>query len=320
MRICIILIVGLLLVCCNDDSKIESEISKIEIEFEVERFDKLFLEATPNDLPKLKNAYPFLFSEKVPDSIWITKMNDSLQNVVLKEVSKTYSDLKGVKNELTSLFQHLKYYDKFFTIPRVITLSNNVAYRNRIVVTDTIMLIALDNYLGEDHRFYVDSDIPMYLAKNFTEPQIVSDIASNYAEKYAFQTRRKTLLDEMIYFGKLLYFKDMVIPFKTDAEKIGYTQAQLQWAEANESPIWSHFIEKEMLYSTDSKLPFRFIADAPFSKFYLELDNDSPGRLGQYIGWQIVKAYAQNTGKDLMRIMQEDPETIFRTSKFKPKK
>ena len=207
-----------------------------------------------------------------------------------------------------------------FSIPRVITLTNYVQYRDNVIVTDSIALIALDNYLGKEHRFYVDGGIPDYLARNFEADQIVVDLADGYAQKYVFQPNRKTFLDEMIYFGKLLYFKDVMIPFKTDAEKIGYSDEQLLWAEANETPIWSYFIEEELLYSSDSKLPSRFIANAPFSKFYREFDNESPGQLGQYIGWQIVKAYAENTNEDVMTILQKDPEEIFRKSKFKPKK
>ena len=80
---------------------------------------------------------------------------------------------------------------------------------------------------------------------------------------------RKTLLDEMIYFGKQLYFKDVMIPFMTDPDRIGYSQEELKWAQANEEPIWSLFVLNEMLFGTDSSLPTRFIADAPFSKFYL---------------------------------------------------
>jgi gliding motility-associated lipoprotein GldB len=320
MRIYIVLIFGLVLASCNEDSKLENEIAKIETDFVIERFDKAFFNAEPKDLPKLKGAYPFLFSKRTPDSIWIARINDSLQKVVLTEVTETYADFKDVKNDITQLFQHLKYYDKTFKEPRVIALTNNVDYRNKVIVNDSLMLVALDNYLGESHRFYTDSDIPKYKAKNFRREQIVSDFASEYAKKYTFQTHRKTLLDEMIYFGKLLYFKDVMIPFTSDAQKIGYSEDQLKWAEANESPIWSHFIEEEMLYSTNPKLPNRFIADAPFSKFYLELDNESPGRLGQYIGWQIVKAYAENTDEDAMRILQKEPEEIFRKSKFKPRK
>ncbi|WP_458627692.1 gliding motility lipoprotein GldB [Winogradskyella sp. PC D3.3] len=320
IRIYFILLLGFMMFSCEEESKVEQEIAKIDVDFTVERFDRAFSEAIPSDLPKLKTVYPFLFSKHTPDSIWVNRMNDTLQHEISQEVNKVFGDFKDVKEEMVAMFQHLKYYDKVFALPRVITLTNDVQYRDRVIVTDTIALIALDNYLGETHRFYVDGNIPMYLAKNFTKSQIVVDLANGYAKKYAFQSKRKAFLEEMIYFGKLLYFKDVIIPFKTDAEKMGYSDLQLQWAEANESQIWSYFIEKELLYSTDPKLPNRFIADAPFSKFYLELDNESPGRLGQYIGWQIVKAYAERTDADVMAIMQTEPEEIFRKSNFKPKK
>ena len=320
IRIYFILFTVFTMFSCNKDSKVEQEIAKIEVDFNVERFDKAFYQAIPKDLGQLKIEYPFMFSKHTPDSIWVNRINDTLQNEILQEVDVAFKDFKEPKEELIAMFQHIKYYDKVFSVPRVITLTNDVQYRDNVIVTDSIALIALDNYLGETHRFYVDGNIPAYLAKNFTKEQIVVDLVDGYAKKYAFQASRKTLLDEMIYFGKLLYFKDAIIPFKTNAEKIGYSENQIKWAEANESQIWSYFIEKELLYSTDPKLPNRFIADAPFTKFYLELDNESPGRLGQYIGWQIVKAYAETTGKDMMKIMQTEPEEIFRKSKFKPKK
>ncbi len=303
---------------CNEDSKLESEIAKIEADFNIERFDKALLNASSRDLSKLKQAYPFLFSRHIADSIWLLRMKDTLQKKLLTEVNTTFPNFKNEKKELQHLFRNLKYYDKTFRIPRVITLTNDVDYRNKTIVNDSLVLIALDNYLGVKHEFY--QNIPTYLTANMKSSQITVNIANKYAEKYIFQSGRKTFIDKMVYYGKLLYFKDIIIPFKTDAEKIGYTEAQLKWAEANESAIWSYFVEKELLYSTDHKTPNRFIADAPFSKFYLELDNQSPGRLGQYIGWQIVRAYAKTTGYGLMKIMETDPEELFRKSKFKPKK
>lgn len=320
IRFYLVLMIGLFFVSCNEESKLENEIAKINVDLVVERFDKAELNAKPNDLPKLKKGYPYLFSKRTPDSIWINRLTDTLQNEILVEVNKTFLDFKSTNEELKNLFKHIKYYDKMFSVPKVVTLTNYVQYRDNVIVTDSIVLIALDNFLGKDHKFYVNGGIPEFVAANFTEKQIVPTIAEAYAKDYVFQTKRKTFLDEMIYFGKLLYFKDIMMPFKSNAEKIGYTEEQLEWAEANEEPIWSYFVEKELLYSSDSKLPNRFIADAPFSKFYLELDNQSPGRLGQYIGWQIVKAYAEKTDKDVMTILQADPEEIFRKSKFKPKK
>jgi hypothetical protein len=245
-------------------------------------------------------------------------MNDTLQQQLFNEVDKTFGNFDKEANEIRSLFQHLKYYEKTFKVPSVITLTNYVDYRNKTIVTDTIALIALDNYLGENHEFY--SDIPKYLTQNMKPSQIVSDLASDYASKYIFQSHRKTLLDEMIFFGKELYFKDKMIPFKTDAEKIGYTQEQLDWAISNESYIWRYFIEKELLYSTDSSLPSRFVAPAPFTKFYLELDSESPGRLGQYIGWQIVRSYMENNSVEFLDMLQMDASDIFTDAKFKPRK
>ena len=56
-------------------------------------------------------------------------------------------------------------------------------------------------------------------------------------------------------------------------------------------------------------------------KFYLEqIDNDSPGRVGRYIGWQIVKQYMDKHPVSLKKLLITDAETIFKTSKYKPKK
>lgn len=303
---------------CKKESKVESEISKIDIDVKVERFDLAFSKAQPTDLPQLKSAYPFLFSERIHDSIWIERMNDSLQKELSTEVEKQFSNFDDVQDDIESLFQHLKYYDKTFKVPRVITVTSDVDYRNKTIVTDTIVLISLDTYLGSEHHFY--EGIQRFLTINMERNQIVSDLAANYSENYIYQNNPKTLLDDMIYFGKQLYFKDMMIPFKSDADKIGYSEDQLEWAKANESEIWRYFIERELLFSTDNSLAGRFIADAPFSKFYLELDSESPGKVGQYLGWQIVKSYMKNNEVPFMDMLKMNADEIFNNSKFKPRK
>ena len=317
-NISIILIVLTSLFSCENESKIENEISKIDIDFTIERFDRAFAEAHPENLTQLKQTFPFLFSKHVPDSIWINRMNDTLQNELSSEVNLKFPNLNEVEHDIQNLFQHLKYYDKTFSEPRIVTLTSDVDYRNKTIVTDTIVLIALDTYLGSDHIFY--GGIQSYLRQNFVEEQVVCDLATNYAKKYSYQSQRKTLLDEMIYFGKSLYFKDKMIPFKTDMEKIGYTPNQFTFATENEQNIWRYFIEKEMLYSTENDLSSRFIAPAPFSKFYLELDSESPGRLGQFIGWQIVRSYMENNEVTLMDMLQKDAIEIFNNANYKPAK
>ena len=226
--------------------------------------------------------------------------------------------LKTETKEIKQLFQALKYNFPTFRIPRVITTTSDVDYRNKVIVTDTIAIVELDTYLGKDHFFY--EGLQSYIVANMRPEQIVVDLANAYAQKYVLNTKRKNLLEEMIYFGKLLYVKDKIIPFKTDAEKIGYTPEQLDWVVANQEQMWQYFIDKEVLYSTDSKLPSRFINDAPFSKFYLaEIDNESPGKVGQFVGWQIVRAFMENNDATLVDLINTPAQTIFNKAKYKPR-
>jgi len=303
---------------CQNSSKVEKEISAIEIDLTIERFDQLFASSSPSDLPVLKQSYPFLFSKKFSDSVWIRRMKDPIQALLATAVDSVFDDFKKTESEIHLFYQHLKYYNKPLKTPRIITVLSDVDYRNKIAVTDTIVLIALDTYLGENHEFY--ASFYDYTKQNLNSNQIVPDLATSYAEQFIYQPNRTTFLDEMIYFGKQLYLKDLWIPFKTDFEKIGYSVSEYEWSQENEFYIWQYFVENELLYQTDRKLLGRFIVAAPFSRFNLELDRESPGRLGQYIGWQIVKSYMKKNPTSVLEMLQIDPQEIFNNAKFKPKK
>ena len=303
---------------CQNSSKVEKEISAIEIDLTIERFDQLFASSSPSDLPVLKQSYPFLFSKKFSDSVWIRRMKDPIQALLATAVDSVFDDFKKTESEIHLFYQHLKYYNKPLKTPRIITVLSDVDYRNKIAVTDTIVLIALDTYLGENHEFY--ASFYDYTKQNLNSNQIVPDLATSYAEQFIYQPNRTTFLDEMIYFGKQLYLKDLWIPFKTDFEKIGYSVSEYEWSKENEFYIWQYFVENELLYKTDRKLLGRFIVAAPFSRFNLELDRESPGRLGQYIGWQIVKSYMKKNPTSVLEMLQIDPQEIFNNAKFKPKK
>jgi hypothetical protein len=158
------------------------------------------------------------------------------------------------------------------------------------------------------------------LKQNFEERQMMPDVVSSFSSRKIPPPSDKMLLSEMIYYGKQLYLKDLVIPNYYDAEKIGYSPEQITWCQENESYMWRYFIDKQLLYSSDAKLPNRFINLAPFSKFYLEIDNDSPGRVGTWIGWQIVRSFMENNEVSLQQMLKMDSKELFEKSKYKPKK
>jgi hypothetical protein len=150
--------------------------------------------------------------------------------------------------------------------------------------------------------------------------KIPVDVALAYAKQYVKPPTEPTLLAHMIYQGKLLFVLDKVLPLTDDALKIGYTAQQLQWSQENEQFIWRYFVEKEALFNTNSKLLTQFIKPAPFSKFYLEIDNESPGRIGAFIGWRMVRSYMQNNDVPLIALLQKPAQEIYKNSKYKPVK
>lgn len=304
-------------ISCDKKSKVEKSVEQIPLKLKVYRFDKAFFETSTNDLHNLKEEYPFFFPKGTPDKVWLNKMQNPQWRELYQAVEKKFSDFGKQTLEIEDLFKHIKYYFPKTVTPKVYTVIAEMDYNNKTIYANDKLIISLELYLGAKHKFY---EFPKYLEQNFEERQIMPDIVTSFSSGKIPSSGDKTLLAEMIYYGKQLYLKDELLPHYNDAEKIGYLPEQILWCQENESYIWRYFIEKELLYSTDSKLPNRFINLAPFSKFYLEIDNESPGRVGQWIGWQIVRSYMHNNEVSLQDMLKVSPKELFEKSKYKPKK
>ncbi|MDI6048720.1 gliding motility lipoprotein GldB [Flavobacterium sp. XS2P24] len=307
----------LFILSCDKKNKVESAVTAIPLEVKVERFDKIFFETPPQDLEKVKKQFPFFFPPGNDNSVWLIKMQDPLWRELYTEVQKKYGDFEPVKLELETLFKHIKYYFPKTKTPKVITIISEMDYKNKAIYADSLVVISLELYLGKNHKFY---QFPNYLKQNFEERQIAPDVVSSFSAGKIPPVLDKDLLSQMIYSGKQLYLKDLLLPDYTDAEKMGYTPEQITWCQENESYMWRYFIEKEMLYNNDQKLISRFINSAPFSKFYLEIDNESPGQVGAWIGWQMVRSYMKNNDVPLVDLLKTNAKEIFVKSKYKPKK
>lgn len=308
----------LLLFSCEKQKKINKEVEALKVSVTIERFDQKFAEATPENWKSLREEYPFFFPGFYPDSVWVAKTTDTLQKELEFETDKIFRDFTKYEKEIELLFKHIKYYFSEFTEPVVYTVISDVDYQNSVVLTEDKLVIGLDNFLGADHKFY--SGISRYIAKNLKPEQLIPTITTRFAQQRVPFPANNTFMEKMVYYGKILYLKQLFLPLYNDEDIIGYTNEEIDWARANESEIWRYFVEKELLYNTHQNMDSRFLNDAPFSKFYLELDNESPGRLGQYIGWQIVMAYMKNNAVELRQMLQTNGEDIFKNSKFKPRK
>ena len=313
----ILFIIFIALTSCDKKTKTEKEIEIIPVKVEVERFDKAFFETNPENLQGLKSKYPYFFPGS-DDAALKERITDPQWRDLYNEVQKKFPNFDKESASIEELLKHIKYYFPQSKVnPKVITIIGDMDNEMKTVYTDSLLIVSLELYLGKDHKFY---DYPAYIKKNFEAEQIVSDLAQDFAERNIAPPREKTLLSQMIYYGKIYYLKDLLIPSSSDAEKIGYSPEEIVWSEENESYMWRYFIENKLLFDTSTKLSNRFINPAPFSKFYLEIDNESPGSVGRWIGWQIVRAYAKNNEVPLETLLKTDAKEIFDNSKYKPRK
>ncbi|WP_430615612.1 gliding motility lipoprotein GldB [Flavobacterium sp. JP2137] len=311
-------LMGFFLFSCSDKKGVDASISEIPVDFKIERFDQLFYDTPTADFPALKKRFPFLFPAQFDDAFWMEKKADTLFVELHDEVQKKFDNLDQVALGLKGLFQHIKHYYPEENPKRVITLISEVDIESKAIYADSLVLISLDTYLGKDHRFY--QGFPEYLRPEFEADQILPDVADAFISTKIARVQDKTLLGQMIFQGKLLYAKQQLLPELSDEVIVMYTQEQLKWCIANEEQMWRYFVNDKLLYSTDYKLQTRFIQPSPFSKYYLDIDADSPGRTGAWLGWQIVRSYMKNNNVTLQTLLQMDAKEIFEQSRYKPKK
>lgn len=240
-----------------------------------------------------------------------------------REVDSVYPNLNKTEIELNETFKYIKYYYPKVKIPRFISFLSGFAYQ--IPIGDNYMGIGLDMFLGKDSKFYpaLIKSIPRYQSRRFESTYIVPRITEEFAKEELFKPNDEdqTLLSQMIYNGKILYFMDQVLPEKvSDTVKIGYTGRQLAWCKNFEGNIWAVFLENDLLYKTDFRKIQVYLTDGPFTAGLGDKGESAP-KLGVWIGWQIVKKYmAEHPDVSLQQLMADtDTQKILTKAKYKPK-
>lgn len=314
----------LLLASCNKN-KLDINVSKIDASVELKRFDLALFEIDEanfeTELSELKSKYPAVFKlAGFTMEDWKNQYSDSFYRELHKEIKSKFNTIEKQEKELETILKHFKYYYPKKTTPTVYTYISGLDYELPILYLDSILFISTDNFLGANSSFY--NTLPKYLAEDYSMQFLASEVAKEIGKSVNKPVEANpTLLDYMIYHGKLLYFADAMMPKKDDHIKIRYTPEEIEWSKANEYNIWSNLVNNELLFSKKNAEVQRFIDPAPFTKFYLKIDNQSPGRLGRWLGWQIVREYMDNNDVTLQELMDNNnAEEILKNSKYKPNK
>jgi hypothetical protein len=183
----------------------------------------------------------------------------------------------------------------------------------------TYAFVGLDNFLGAGYPGY--GAIPGY-QRSLMRPDQIPVQFSHALLSATFQptTGDESLLGAMLYYGKLHVATEAFCPATSTAEVLGFSEQEYAFLLEHEAQIWEVLVRERLLFSTDLMVRQRLAEAAPFSKLGTAMDAEIPGRVGQFIGYRIIRSYAeQHPNLSLRNLLNiRDARKILRDAQYKP--
>lgn len=240
---------------------------------------------------------------------------------VYDTAEKIFADFTPYEKQIKEGMQYMKYYIPDYTLPsRIITYIGPLDGYGDILDENSI-IVGLHQHLGSQYSGYqsewVQQTYPQYITRRFT-PQFISINAMKNLidDRFPEKPADKSLAVQMVEKGKRLYLLQKLLPNTPEYNIIGYTEKQLADCYKHEASIWQLFVMNNLLQNTDNGTIKNYIGESPKTQ---ELGEASPGNIGSFCGWQIVKKYmAENKKLEPKELMETDAEKIIEKAKYKP--
>ena len=330
-------LIMLLIAACTGNDKLP-DVSSIKVEVPIQRFDKSFFSLDTNNivtgLRELKKSYPEFYPDFMQQVLGVSGSDTNRTTI---EVSRTfirgYSPLyqylgkqygadNWLKKDLQKAFQYVKYYFPEYNNSGIILFIGPLDAPG-VALTRSGIAIGLQQFGGKDFAAYQSMEaqqlFPAYVSRRFEPQYIVPNCMKAVIEDiYPDKKSGRGLIEQMIEKGKQWWLLDKFLPSAPDSLKTGYTNRQLEWCEQNEGMIWNDVITTQKdLYTGDPLTVQNYLGESPFTQ---SLGPSSPGNIGQWIGWQIVKKFAdKNSSMAVNDMLRTDARKIFEEAKYKPK-
>lgn len=320
----------LLLAACNrHDSACEEDpaVAKVSVPVQLERLEKPFFQIkTQADAKQFVAAQPvfathFLQRRQFPsDDVLANQLTGLATNAGLQQLARqtdsAFHDTEQLKSRLERMFQHIRYNFPDFRVPPVKTFVTGLS--QDIFVNDSLMVLGLDFFVGPKAKYR--PNVPQYILRRYQPDYLLPTAALAISSKYnRKQLTDQTMLGEMVQYGKALYFAERVLPCTPDSLLVGYTDKELVGVNYNEGKIWAHFLEKNLLYNTAPFTVQKYVGERPNIP---EIDKTCPGRIGAWVGWQIVRKYmATHPNVTLAQLMADrNAQHILSESRYRPRR
>lgn len=340
MRSFILLIGAVLTLIFNACSPSDKgpDVSNIPVTVTINRFDQAFfaLDTTQpaKSLAQLQSRYPGFYADYMnyiigvngnpADTSTLTATTSfiSAYRSIYDSLQPLFANTSELEQELKKAYQHLAYYFPSYNPGNIWFFIGPFDAPGVAMVKDGVA-IGLQQFAGQNFFAYqtpaIQNLYPNYLSRRFAPSYIVPNVIKAIGEDlFPDKSAERPLIEQMIEKGKYWYLAKLLLPATSDSLLTGFTQTQLEWCNENEGQIWSHLIRTEELQTLNPVLIQNYIGEAPFTQGLSQ--EYSPGNIGQWIGWRIVKTFAEkNSNLSPTAIMNTPAAEILEKAKYKPK-
>ena len=288
----------------------------------IERAEKILFEAKSTaDLQKLISERPYLsqyFGVALQDSTFLGQLFSNISNPELQkfntELQTQFGDMADLKTQFEEAFAVIKSNYPDFKSPKIITIVTGFS-GNDLYVSDSVVVIGLDYFGGPKAKYR--PQFYEYQLKRCQKEYIVPSVLFFMAEKFnKTDGEDKTLLANMVAYGKAFEFVKHIAPTTPDSVVLGYSQQQLDDVYTSQQDIWAYFLDRKLLYQSRDIEKQPFLDERPAT---VEISQECPGAIGRWVGWRIVSKYVkQNAGLSLKELMENtNARQIFEQSNYR---
>ncbi|MGC4101650.1 gliding motility lipoprotein GldB [Ferruginibacter sp.] len=340
-----LLIISTVLYSCNGGDKIP-DVSGEKVTVTTQHFEKDFFAIDTNNidagLTQLRNKYPSFFPDFLEKLLGVdAKMIETGEaNNIIRSFYHSYlpvydstkmlfADFSATEKEITQGLRFVKHYFPNYKLPgEIITFiaPMDASFKTSFglqgdILSNNYIGAGLQLHMGSGFSFYQSEQgqqlYPTYISSRFEPGTIAINSIKNIVDDlFPEKLEDRSLAEQMVEKGKRLYVLSKLMPYAEEYRLIGYTAKQVKDCYEHEANIWDLFVQNNLLQTVDENIIKNYIGESPKTQ---ELGDASPGNIGAFAGWQIVKKFmSKNNETTLQQLMAMEDDALFQQAKYKP--
>ena len=269
----------------------------------------------------LRKAAPMFFPSGYDEVFLYSERNDSLMCEAYSEVDSLYDNkiIDSIRRECARIVHRARLYFKNFKKPVLYTYMSHWDYTVPViyVMEKEALVVCLDLFLGKGNELY--NGMYDYIKNSMERKNIGSAVAQELSMCCVGEREGYRLIDYMVYYGKILYIKSLLMGVDMENVVLDYTRDEYEVVSDIEEEIWDYYVRNGMLFKSSREYEHRFFNLAPYSVFYTPQDKNIPWGVGRYIGYRMVKNYMKRNARcSIDTLISLNADDILRHSGYNP--